>query len=153
MTALVKVASISLTYFCMSKFLWMHFPVSVQESDLFRLVSDTDRNLNTKELKYNACMWLRENWISAVICIWAQCECSQPICLAFLKMYCTVSHSSHCGLTSPTEDNRQPARVTSRKTRVETLQKWVYSIHPTPLGAPCTSSRLKANQVLQVLCI
>lgn len=26
----------------------------------------------------------------------------QPICLAFLKMYCTVCHSSRCGLTSPT---------------------------------------------------
>lgn len=72
----------------------------------------------------------------------------QPMCLAFLEMYCTVCHSSRCGLTSSTvkTTGSRPAERQGWKT----LQKWVHSIHPTPLRAPSTSSRLQANELLQV---
>lgn len=137
------------------EFLWLvlffffFFCESLQ--DLFRLVSDTDHNLNTKAAlkKYYVCMCLKRildlrSWT------WARVRV-KPICLAFLKMHCTVCHSLRCGLTSPTVKTTGSWPGLPVERRVETLQKWVYSIHPTPPGAPCTRTRLRANQVLQVL--
>lgn len=72
------------------EFLWLYFCESVQVCDILRLVSDTDHNLKHKRsLKYNVCMRLKENWISAVIWIWAQCECSQYV---WLSSRCIVQY-------------------------------------------------------------
>lgn len=52
---------------------------------------------------------------------------------------CIVSYSMsflmQCPYITYCKDSRHWARVTSKWTGVETLQKWVYSIHPTTPGA------------------
>lgn len=67
---------------------------TLQECDLFRYWTQKEPKIlclhvPKRKLDLSSDLDLSTVWV-------------QPICLAFLKMYCTVCHSSRCGLTSPT---------------------------------------------------
>lgn len=105
---------------------------------LRRGVKYRSRSEHKKELKCNVCKGpKRKLTLSSDLdlsTVWLQ-----PMCLALLKTYCTVCHSSRCGLTSPTvkTTGSRPGLPAAERQGWKLLQKWVYSIHPTnPRGLP-----------------
>lgn len=114
------------------------FIVPVAFAPLFSTVirSDwnTDHNGAQKDLKCSSCMCFEQ----IVPLPWFEFERSQQVWCSSKSSVQYVIPQAAALYHLPW---RQPARVTSRKTKVETLWGWVWSIHPTPPGAPCMSFR------------